>query len=202
VRSLLGANRTTAAHIFQQSLKLLGFTGMPPHPTESLSKRLETSLQNIDRRILITIHDQPAIGTGMRAIPQRLDHPHAIPILRIGERIIPAKAFETGKTDLSGSLFHSAKECVKSQIDSYADVLEYLTMDEFHGGASQLPEREVIQRIVFTQRLVAFLIRPLALGKQFVVDPAAFLKLLLKNTLLAFCVTDPASSDLTPLRLG
>ena len=83
--------------------------------------------------------------------------PHAISILGIRDRVVPAEAFEARKPDLSGTLLHPTKEGLKGQIDSYADVLEYLTMHKLHGWASQLPDRKEVQRIV--RGLVA--VRPL-----------------------------------------
>jgi len=115
---------------------------------------------------------------------------HAISILGIGEAIVATEALEARETDCFGSRLHPPKEGLKSQIDSYADILEHLGMDKLHGRARQLPDREEVQRIVLAQRLAAFRIRPLAFGKQFVIHPAAFFKLLLKDAPLALREVD------------
>ena len=50
----------------------LGFKGMPPHPTVSGREQLEATLENIDRRIPISVHYQPTIRAGMGAVAQCL----------------------------------------------------------------------------------------------------------------------------------
>ncbi len=48
-------------------------------------------------------------------------------------------------------------------------------MDEFQGGSGALPDRQHGLGVVQAQTLAALRIRPLALGKRLIVDPAAFL---------------------------
>ncbi len=47
---------------------------MPPHPTHSQSKCLETTLQDVDRRIHIPIQDHPTFRATMRARAQYLGY--------------------------------------------------------------------------------------------------------------------------------
>ena len=66
------------------------------------------------------------------------DHPilmgDAKATLGEGERVIAPSALETGIACFLSRLPHSAKECLKGQIDPYRDILQYLGMDIFQGG--------------------------------------------------------------------
>ena len=70
-------------------------------------------------------------------------------------------------------------------------------MDKFQGGPRQLPHGEHCLRVVQAQRFVPLLIRSLAFGKRLVVGPAAFLKLLLKDSPLAVREVDPVFEALS-----
>ena len=54
--------------------KGLGFKGLPPQSTALQSECLEPPLQDIERRIRITLHDQPALRAAVRARAQALLH--------------------------------------------------------------------------------------------------------------------------------
>ena len=111
--------------------------------------------------------------------------PHPVAILRIGDTVVSAEAFEAWEADCFGSRFHPTKAGLKGESHPDADVLAYLTVDEFQGGSHQLPDGQHSLRVVQPQRLAPLLICPLAFSKRLVIRPTTFLKLLLKDTPLA-----------------
>src|SRR5262249_678867 len=106
--------------------------------------------------------------------------PRAVPVLRIGDAVIPAKTFETRIAWVFGSFFHATKEGLKGQINTLRDVLQHLAMYQLERGACFLPERQHGLRLIPGERN-ALLIRVAAGRKRLVINPPAFFKLLPKN---------------------
>jgi hypothetical protein len=125
--------------------------------------------------------DRPDLAKDERATVQS----HAIAVLWIGDAVVAPKLFETGIAWVFTGL-DAAKECLECRIDPNMNVLQDLRINTLQVRASSLPDRQHLDRIIQLQRFLALLPGLFACGKHLVIDPAARLKLLLKNALLAF----------------
>jgi hypothetical protein len=110
--------------------------------------------------------------------------PYAVPVLRVGDRIVATKTFETRIARVFGSLFHAAKERLKCEINTLRDVLQHLRMHQFERWSRFLPERQHGFRLVPGERNALF-VGITTRHKCLVINPPAFLKLLPKNAPLA-----------------
>jgi hypothetical protein len=110
----------------------------------------------------------------------------AIAVLRVGHTVISPKALETRVASVLFAHFDTTKEGLEGQIDPNLDVLQDLGMHELERTSHGFPVREHGLSVIQPKRFLTPFMGITARRKGLVVDPAAFLKLLLKKTLLAF----------------
>ena len=99
---------------------------------------------------------------------------HAIPVLRESHAIVPPKLLKARITDLSLFRFDTAEEGLKSQINSFSDVLQNHRMYEFECGAFGFPIGKHALGIVPTNRRTSGMRIP-PLCKRLIVYPSALL---------------------------
>lgn len=117
--------------------------------------------------------------------------PCAVAVLWIGHTVVATKAL---KSRVSGVLFarpNTAKECLECQIDTNLNVLQDLAMHQPERLAFGFPVGKHRLGVVQPKRFLALLPGVASGRKRLIVDPAAFLKLLLKEALLAFRQMQP-----------
>lgn len=82
--------------------------------------------------------------------------------------------------------FDTAKEGFERQINAHLNVLQDLAMHQFERGALGFPARKESLGVIQPKGLLTLFPGITTRRKRLIVDPAAFLKLLLKNAPLAF----------------
>ena len=109
---------------------------------------------------------------------------YPIAVLWIGHAIVAPEWLEARVARLVSPVLDALKERLERQVNPHLDVLQDLAMYQFERGARLFPEWQ--QRLCVIQpKRDAFGIGITARGKGLVIDKAAFLKLLLKDTPLA-----------------
>ncbi len=103
--------------------------------------------------------------------------------LREGDALVASTATEAGVPRRLTS-FHPAEERLKRQIKAYSDILQYLRMDPSQCWTCGLERGQGRLLVIQTQRLLSLLPHFPAFSQQVIVQPAALLKLLVKETLL------------------
>ena len=107
----------------------------------------------------------------------------AIPVLRVGHRIIAPVSLEAWIARLFTRL-DTSKERFVGQIDADIDVLQHLRVNRLERRMFLLPCWNHRHCIVVAQRNTLLLVAILTRLKDFVVQPATFLKLLVQQCLL------------------
>jgi two-component system, response regulator PdtaR len=95
---------------------------------------------------------------------------HPISVLRIGQTVVASIALEAWVASLLASS-DTTKERLERQINAHAGVLQHLAMDDFQRRVCGFQVRKEIDRIVQTERFLAFFPRLFARSKRFVVHP-------------------------------
>jgi hypothetical protein len=105
--------------------------------------------------------------------------------LRIGDTgIAPCAAKARVARFLTSA--YPAKELLEGQINAYRNILQYLRLHRRQRWPGGFEQRQGRLLVVQTQRLLPLLPGVASCGQQMIVQPAALLKLLLKETLLLF----------------
>lgn len=112
--------------------------------------------------------------------------PRPVPVLRVGHTVVSTKALEAWITGVVGSLLYAAKERLKGQIDPHLNILQDLAMHQLERFALGFPIRKHRLGVIQFERFLTLFPGITAHRKRLIVDPSAFLKLLLKDALLAF----------------
>src|SRR5262249_12151484 len=97
---------------------------------------------------------------------------------------------------------YPAKERLEGQITAYRDMLHYLRWNRRPRGPGGFAQRQCRLLLVAAQRVLARLPGGTPGSQQLVVQPAALLKLLLKETLLLFVRVQALRERLTHIRMG
>ena len=108
-----------------------------------------------------------------------------------GERVIAARALETGKAGFLSLFSHSAKEGLEGQIDTHGHILQHLGMHILQSGMRCFQDREGCLLLIQRQRLPLLLIRMLAAGKQVIIEPATLFQGFVEPDNLLFCGENP-----------
>ena len=103
--------------------------------------------------------------------------------LREGDALVASTPTEAGVPRRLTS-FHPAEERLKRQIKAYSDILQYLRLDPSQCWTCGLERGQGRLLVIQTQRLLSLLPHFPAFSQQVIVQPAALLTLLVKETLL------------------
>jgi hypothetical protein len=112
--------------------------------------------------------------------------PYPIAVLRESDRVVATLALEAREPDLFRAFTYTAEECFECEIDTFGDILKHLRVNGFERGARILPFGQQALSFVPVRGALLLFVSALAIGQRLVIHPAAFLKLLLKDTPLAF----------------
>jgi hypothetical protein len=115
---------------------------------------------------------------------------HTVAILRVGHTVVPAIALETRIASVLLACFQAPEEGFEGQIKANLHVLKHLRMNNLKRWSFDFPGWKEGLRIVQRKRRPPLLPAISAGCKRLVVDIAAFLKLMLEDTLLPFCRAD------------
>ncbi len=95
--------------------------------------------------------------------------------LRVGEAIIAAKSAKARVARILSS-FNSAKECFKSQVNSFLNILDSLRVCYFNRGSILLPLGQKFTGVIKPNGFLSLLPGIFAIGQSLIVYPSAFLK--------------------------
>jgi len=109
----------------------------------------------------------------------------AIAILRIGDAVKAPFALEARVADLLLACLDAPKERFEGQINALGHVLQYLRVNSLQRWSFTLQQRNAALGLVPVCGSLLLFPSVLAIGQCFVIQPAAFLKHLLKKSLLA-----------------
>src|SRR5262249_44808350 len=111
---------------------------------------------------------------------------YAVPILRVGERVIAAKALEPWIAGFLLVRLDTTEERLECQINTDLNILQDLAMHQLERRTINFPCGKERLRIVQPKRFLTLLPGCSAGGKRLVIDKTAFLKHSVEDALLAF----------------